>query len=129
MTIARRTLLMTALGAGSAIAVGRQFAAAAPAFAEWLEKFRARARARGISDATYTAVMGAVAPDRSVYAQVRNQPEFHEPIWKYLNRRVSAWRVMFGKQMAATHAALFDRIEAEYGVDRFVMLGIWEFSL
>jgi len=30
MTIARRTLLMTALGAGSALAVGRQFAAAAP---------------------------------------------------------------------------------------------------
>ena len=46
------------------------------AFDQWVASFRARARARGISDATYTPVMGGIKPDTSVYALDRAQPEF-----------------------------------------------------
>ena len=108
------------------LATGRAKAAPqSPAFAKWVEAFRPRALARGISDATYTRVMGAVEPDTSVYAEQRNQPEFREPTWKYINRRTSAWRIATGKARVQSHAALLDRIEADYGVDRYVMLGLW----
>ncbi|HRK20046.1 MAG TPA: lytic murein transglycosylase [Hyphomicrobiaceae bacterium] len=94
-------------------------------FAQWVETFRARARARGVSDATYTRVMTGLAPDTRVYALDRSQPEFREQVWQYLNRRVSDWRIRTGRERAKEHAALLERIEKTYGVDRFVMLGLW----
>src|ERR1700674_5111367 len=122
--IARRSVLKAALGAAAAAACPGRSSAATP-FAQWVERFRARARARGISDETYTRVMGAVKPDTSVYALDRAQPEFHEEVWQYLNRRVSDWRVMTGKERAREHAALLARIERDYAVDRYIMLGLW----
>jgi membrane-bound lytic murein transglycosylase B len=94
-------------------------------FEQWVETFRARARARGISDATYTRVMSNVKPDTSVYALDRAQPEFTEKPWQYLNRRVSDWRISEGKDKAKEYADLFGRIEKDYGVLRSVMLGLW----
>ncbi|MBI4724481.1 MAG: lytic murein transglycosylase, partial [Rhodomicrobium sp.] len=91
----------------------------------WVEAFRPRARARGILDATYSRVMGAIKPDTSVYALDRAQPEFHEEVWQYLNRRVSDWRITAGKERLREYAPLLERIERQYGVDRYIMLGLW----
>ena len=77
------------------------FAAAPPGFDQWRDDFRARALAKGISDATWTRVMGRIEPDMSVFKQMRNQPEFNEQIWQYINRRVSDWRIIAGKRSAA----------------------------
>ncbi len=96
-----------------------------PSFTQWVQTFRPRALTRGVSAATYDRVMGPLKPDTSVYALDRAQPEFHENIWQYLNRRVSDWRISVGQQRAREHAPLLERIEREYGVDRFVMLGLW----
>ncbi|TDT99377.1 lytic murein transglycosylase [Azorhizobium sp. AG788] len=98
---------------------------AAQPFGTWVEKFRARARARGISDATYSRVFATVKPDPSVFEADRAQPEFQEETWQYLNRRVSDWRIATGRQRASEYAALFTRIENDFGVDRSVMLGYW----
>jgi lytic murein transglycosylase len=95
------------------------------AFEQWVEAFRARARARGISDATYTRVMVGIKPDTRVFELDRSQPEFREQLWQYLNRRVSDWRIVTGKEKAKTHAELLSRLERDYGVDRSVMLGLW----
>ena len=123
----RRKLLRLALGALALPAFGRLSYAqsAGKSFPGWAETFRARARARGVSDATYTRVMTSIKPDTSVYALKRNQPEFREPLWKYLNRRVSEWRITTGRERANTHAALVERIEKDYGVDRFIILALW----
>ncbi len=94
-------------------------------FEAWVEAFRPRARARGVSQATYTRTMGGIKPDTSVYALDRAQPEFREQIWQYLNRRVSDWRIMIGRERAREHAGLLERIERDYGVDRYTMLGLW----
>src|SRR5690349_14810725 len=66
-------------------------------FAQWVESFRAKARAKGVSDATYSRVMGGIKPDESVFGQMRNQPEFNQQLWQYLNRRVSDWRIQAGR--------------------------------
>ncbi|MGA7322948.1 MAG: lytic murein transglycosylase [Rhodomicrobium sp.] len=94
-------------------------------FARWVEAFRPRARAHGISDATYNRVMGSIKPDTSVYELDAAQPEFQEEVWQYLNRRVSDWRITTGKERAREYASLLDRVEREYGVDRYTMLGLW----
>src|SRR6516164_2226313 len=120
---ARRTVLRAALGALACLAGGRVSAQSArQSFTQWVESFRARARARGISDATYDRVMHDLKPDTRVYALDRAQPEFHEEVWQYLNRRVSDWRVMTGKTRANEHADLLGRIERDFGVDRYIML-------
>src|SRR5439155_22052055 len=98
--------------------------ASAP-FEQWVESFRARARARGISDATYSRVMRGLKPDTEVFQEIRSQPEFGEKLWQYLNRRVSDWRITTGKEKAEEYAALFSRIEQDFGVERSVMLGLW----
>src|ERR1700674_1171954 len=122
--IARRSVLKAALGAAAAAACPGRSSAATP-FAQWVERFRARARARGVSDATYTRVMGAVKPDTAVYALDRAQPEFTEQVWQYLNRRVSDWRIVTGKERAHEHAALLARVENDYGVDPWIMVALW----
>jgi lytic murein transglycosylase len=94
-------------------------------FEQWVAAFRARARARGISDATYTRVMSDIKPDTAVFELNRYQPEFNEQLWQYLNRRVSDWRITTGKEKAKEYAPLLARIEKDYGVDRGVMLGLW----
>jgi lytic murein transglycosylase len=94
-------------------------------FDQWVAAFRARAQARGISDATYTRVMSNIKPDKTVFALIRSQPEFNEELWQYLNRRVSDWRIVTGKEEAKEYASLFARIEKDYGVDRSIMLGLW----
>jgi membrane-bound lytic murein transglycosylase B len=122
-----RRAVLAALGAIASLTTGCPLLAqpSRPTFAQWVENFRARARARGISDATYSRVMGSVKPDTSVYALDHAQPEFHEEVWQYLNRRVSDWRIRTGKERAREHAALLERVEREYAVDRYIMLGLW----
>jgi len=69
--------------------------------------------------------MNAVKPDTSVYALDKAQPEFTEQMWQYINRRCSEWRVTTGKERAKEYAGLLSRVERDYGVDRYTMLGLW----
>ncbi len=124
--LSRRAWLAGAFGATASFAFGGPaLAAQPPAFAHWVSEFRARALRRGISAATYDRVMGSLTPDTGVFAQFRAQPEFTEQVWQYINRRCSDWRVITGKERAKEHAGLLARIEKDYGVDRYTMLGLW----
>lgn len=126
-SLARRAVLRGAFGAFTTLAwLGPALGQSArQGFAQWVQGFRARARARGIADATYDRVLGAVKPDTSVYALDRAQPEFHEEVWQYLNIRVSDWRVRTGMERAKEFSALLGRVERDFAVDRYIMLGLW----
>src|SRR5665647_1322945 len=103
----RRALLRSALAAGALLAPPlAAFAAAPPGFDQWRDGFRARALAKGISETTWNRVMGRIEPDMSVFKQMRNQPEFNEQIWQYINRRVSDWRIIAGKEALKKNGAL-----------------------
>lgn len=123
--ITRRTLLQSTLGAGTILAVPARALASPPGFDEWREGFRARAMAKGISAATWQRAMARVEPDMSVFKQMRNQPEFHEQVWQYINRRVSDWRIINGKIALKNNEALFARIERDFGVERGTLLALW----
>jgi membrane-bound lytic murein transglycosylase B len=124
--LTRRTLLQSGLGAGALLVhPGLALAAVPPGFGHWRETFRPRALAKGISDATWTRVMGRIEPDMSVFKQMQRQPEFYEQIWQYINRRVSDWRIINGKEALRQNEALFARIEKDFGVERGTLLALW----
>src|SRR5687767_11635158 len=126
-TLNRRAVLATALRTFASLSLGglAQAQQSSLSFERWVASFRPRALKRGVSEQTYDRVMGAVKPDTSVYAQDRAQPEFTEAMWQYINRRCSVHRVTTGKARAKEHEALFARLEKDYGVDRYLMLGLW----
>ena len=94
-------------------------------FARWIDAFRAKAIARGVTAATYTRVMNGVEPDTTGLEAIRHQPEFTVQLWQYLNRVTSDWKIAAGKDKAAQYAPLLARIERDFGVAPAVMLGVW----
>src|SRR5438067_9632462 len=122
----RRMLLQYALGAGALFADPLTAPAAAPpGFDQWRTNFRKHALAKGISETTWTRVMGRIEPDMSVFPQMVAQPEFSEQIWQYINRRVSDWRIIAGKKALQKSEPLFARIERDFGVERGTLLALW----
>ncbi|MCB1339750.1 MAG: lytic murein transglycosylase, partial [Pseudooceanicola sp.] len=94
-------------------------------FAAWLSGFRSRAGAEGISPATLDKALKGVTPDPEVIRRDRNQNEFTKTVWVYLDTAASADRIAAGKAALAKNAALLDRIEAQYGVDKEIVTAIW----
>jgi len=125
--LSRRAWLVGTLGALTSFSLARpaQAQRSSMSFDRWVATFRARALARGISEKTYDRVMSGIKPDTSVYALDRSQPEFSEALWQYVNRRCSDFRVQVGKTRAREYDALLTKIEHDYGVDRYTMLGLW----
>ena len=125
VTLNRRTFLRAGLGATALLAPTLAARAAPAGFDQWRDGFRARALAKGISEATWNRAMGRVEPDMSVFKQIRSQPEFTEQTWQYINRRVSDWRIINGKIALKNNEALFARIEKDFGVERGTLLALW----
>src|ERR1700693_1975213 len=122
----RRALLRSGISAGALFAHPYPaFAVAPPGFDQWRDGFRARALAKGISEATWNRAMGHVEPDMTVFKEIKNQPEFNEQIWQYINRRVSDWRIIAGKEALKKNEAVFARIEKDFGVERGTLLALW----
>ncbi|MFD2058238.1 lytic murein transglycosylase [Mesorhizobium calcicola] len=104
---------------------------AGPAFADagfrqWVAGFRATAVQGGISGALYDQAFKDIKDiDPVVLEKARTQPEFTAPAWDYFDNRVHDQSVAVGQQMAKKWKPWLDRIEARFGVDRYVLLAIW----
>jgi lytic murein transglycosylase len=120
----RRAVLRAGLCAAAA-ATSSVVSAAPPSFDRWRDSFHRHALSKGISEATWTRCMAHVEPDMSVFKEIGNQPEFTEETWQYINRRVSGWRIIHGKEALKANAALFARIERDFGVERGTLLALW----
>jgi lytic murein transglycosylase len=125
LRLSRRRVVQSLAGGMAALASPALAQATRTPFPQWVDAFRPRARARGVSEATYARVMGGLKPDTTVFKELGSQPEFNEKVWQYLNRRVSEWRIVTGKEKAKEYAPLLARIEQDFGVGRSVILGLW----
>ncbi len=94
-------------------------------FRLWLAEFRPAAEAEGIDPAVLDSAFDGVVPDPEVLEKARHQPEFVKPIWDYLGQAVSEARIRNGQAMLARHRNDLGRIEAEYAVDRHILVAIW----
>jgi membrane-bound lytic murein transglycosylase B len=95
------------------------------AFADWLVGLRAEARAAGVSAVTLERTLNGLAPDPTVLARQRHQPEAREGLKAYLARRVSADRIRAGRDALRVHSSLLDRINVEYGVQPRFVVALW----
>ena len=94
-------------------------------FEQWLQGFRSRALAQGISAATFDRALSGVSYDAGIIARDRNQAEFTKTIWEYLDSAVADSRIAGGRTALAQHGAVLDRIEARYGVDKEIVVAVW----
>jgi lytic murein transglycosylase len=111
-------------------ALALQLAIAHPALADTdfqtcLAALRADAPAKGVSTAAFDRFTAGVAPDPSVLESLDYQPEFVTPIWDYLAALVDQERIDDGKAMLAQWQDVLDRVEADYGVDRYTVVAVW----
>ncbi len=95
------------------------------AFSRWVDGFRARALARGISGATFDRAFKGVRYNTDVISRDRNQSEFTKQIWEYLDSAVSDTRVRNGRQALRQNRQLLAEIEARYGVEAEVVTAVW----
>lgn len=91
----------------------------------WLEGFRIRAAAAGISDQVMDQALTGLSFDTDVIRRDRNQSEFTKTIWDYLDTAASDERVKNGTAALQKHRAVLDQIEAKYGVDKEVVAAVW----
>ncbi|MEM8627398.1 MAG: lytic murein transglycosylase [Pseudomonadota bacterium] len=94
-------------------------------FQRWIEGFKQRARAQGISQRTLDKAFRNARYNSDAISRDRNQSEFTKTLWDYLDSAVSDSRIRNGKSALRTHAAKLDRIEAKYGVDKEVVVAVW----
>ncbi len=94
-------------------------------FNRWIDGFRGRALAQGISAATFDRAFRGIDYNTYVIEKDRNQSEFTKAIWDYLDSAVSDSRVSNGKAALRQHRRLLDQIEARYGVDKEIVVAVW----
>lgn len=126
-----RTLVFAALFCAAFVFVAgggaraQSLAVSDAAFRQFVTALWPEARQAGVSRRTFEAAFAGVSVDESVLRTVGKQAEFVKPIWQYVDGAVSKTRVERGAARAAEFDRTLARIEATYGVDRFVVLAVW----
>lgn len=97
-------------------------------FSSFVEGLKTEAVEKGISPDTVNSFFRTVRQDQAVLNADRRQGVFQMPFVDFSRRLISQDRISRGRTNAQRHDAIFDRIEAEYGVDRNVLLAFWAFE-
>jgi membrane-bound lytic murein transglycosylase B len=119
LSVARRLTLAILAIALSGVAE----AATTPA--QWVNAFWPTAKAAGVSRKVFDAALGDFTPDPEVLKKAATQAEFNTPIWYYMDMMVSGDRLTEGKATLAEYGDVLARIEAQYGVDRYIVTAVW----
>ncbi|WP_428927184.1 lytic murein transglycosylase [Marinibacterium sp. SX1] len=91
----------------------------------WIEAFESRARAQGISKATFDRAFATVSYDEDAIRRDSNQSEFTKAIWDYLDSAASDVRIRNGKAALASQGATLEAIERRYGVEKEIVAAVW----
>ena len=94
-------------------------------FASWLQQFKAKAAAQGVSAGTISSALDGVSYDRKVISLDRGQRSFKLSFEQFYARRVSGGLIARGRSLMKTHGATLQRIEARFGVPAPVIIAIW----
>jgi len=99
--------------------------ASAANFDRCLAGYQADAAKRGISAANYQRFTDGLTPDLRIMDLLDAQPEFTKAVWDYLDILVTDERMKRGREILAQYKPIFDTVEKNYGVDRYVIASIW----
>lgn len=93
--------------------------------ARWVQGFRKRALAQGITAGVFDDAMTGLSYDADIIRRDRNQAEFTKTIWDYLDTAVSDLRIENGRKALERHEAALERIETQFGVEKEIVTAIW----
>jgi lytic murein transglycosylase len=105
-----------------------------PSFRTWLDGFWADAERQGITRVTFDRAFAGIEPDFSLpdlviagkpEAKPSGQAEFSRTPEQYINRDQIIRLANQGRELAARHKAILDKVEQQVGVDRAIVLAIW----
>ncbi|MEM1006014.1 MAG: lytic murein transglycosylase, partial [Pseudomonadota bacterium] len=91
----------------------------------WVAGFKGRAASQGITQTTVNRAFQGAGYLPEVIERDRNQVEFKRSLEDYLAIAASDDRINTGKQMLQRYDGTLSRIEAQYGVDKEVIVAVW----
>ncbi|WP_183962627.1 lytic murein transglycosylase [Sagittula marina] len=134
MILGASALGLAACGSGGAMRVGPSDPAALgpefrptpnASFDTWLQAFRGRAQARGISAGTLDVAFRGQGYLPGVVERDRNQTEFNRSLEDYLALVAPEEKVAFGQRAVAQQNSALQSVAARYGVSADVLAAIW----
>jgi lytic murein transglycosylase len=116
-------LIGLALGS---LAISTSYAApCGSGFDAWLADFRTDAATQGVSQRTLAAALDGLTEDPATLTRDRSQHVFTQTFEQFSGRMISPDRMKKGSAQLVKNAAMFDRIEREYGVPGPILVAIW----
>ncbi len=114
-------ILATAAPAAATVACGGPFG-------DFVQRMATESVRLGHDKAAVKQFFSGVRQDPAVIRADRAQGIFQLPFTQFARRLISQNRVQNGVKNAQRYDAVFDRIEATWGVDRGVLLAFWAFE-
>lgn len=125
----KRSLLTTILAGAAVLSSASAQAADCDArgvgFDGWLARYQGQAIAAGLPAAAVEKALAGLTFDPAVIKKDRGQGVFSQTFATFAGRMVNANRMSVGAKKIAANAALFRRIETQYGVPAEVITAVW----
>ena len=97
-------------------------------FSGFVSGLKAEAVTRGHAQSRVDRFFASVRQDSAVLRADRAQGVFQRPFTEFARRLISSGRLNTGRAKGKQYDAIFDRIEAQFGVSRGVLLAFWAFE-
>jgi membrane-bound lytic murein transglycosylase B len=114
-------VLALATGAQAAASCGKNGAG----FEAWKQDFAAQARSEGVGGKGLSALAGATYATKTISVDRAIHKAFSGSVDAFMKRRGGASIISRGRALKKQNAAMFERIESNYGVSPGVLLAIW----
>ena len=91
-------------------------------FEDFLVQIRQMATEQGVSKATIDKAFFQLSPRPEALKEDKEQPEFNQNFWTYVNKRVTQTRLNNGYDTLKQNSSLLNKITQQYGVPEYVLV-------
>ncbi len=123
-----RIMLKLAVAAVGVLCAGQAMAARCQntgSFERWLETFKKDALAQSISAKVLAEASPYMTFDPAIVRRDNGQAVFQQTFIQFSDRMIGGGRIPNGQAIIKKNAALFDRVEKQYGVPAPVLAAFW----
>ena len=124
MRLMTARLAIFVLWLGSMIVPAAATAPCGGDFGTWLEGLKEEAAAQGVSQSTIQSALSGITYDPNIIARDHAQGVFRQSFEQFSGRMVPP-RLAKAQKLLKQHAAIFARIEQQFGVPGPVIVAIW----